>query len=248
MNSIGQTRPFNAWHALGLLLGYVLAQLLAGFAVGAAWSFSAGFEAALHGGHPAPGMRLGPGALAWSVMLGLLLAGGWAWFFTASYARTLLRAPGPAGIAWRPAPFRAYGIAVLAALLITMLAIWVERLYPPDLSRLSGPMERLAHTRGLAYFLFAISVVAIAPPLEEFVFRGVAFAAVARSFGTPAAVILTTLAFMLLHYADKIHYWPGFLLVGTLGLAAAGLRLRYRSLWPGIVLHCGYNAMVLALH
>lgn len=239
---------FNAWHALGLVLGYVLAQLLAGFAVGAAWSFSAGFQAALHGGHFVPGLQLGPGLLAFSVMLGLLLAGVWAWFFSAYYAKSLLHAPGTTGIAWRPAPFRAYGVAVLAALLLVLLVILVEQLYPPDLSRLSGPMERLARAEGFPYVLFGISVVLIAPPLEEFVFRGVAFAAVARSFGTPAAVILTTLAFVALHYADKIHYWPGFVFVGALGLAAAGLRLRYRSLWPGILLHCGYNGMVLLLH
>lgn len=53
---------------------------------------------------------------------------------------------------------------------------------------------------------------------------------------------------MALHYADKIHYWPGFLLVGVPGLAAAGLRLRFKSLWPGILVHCGYNALVLLLH
>lgn len=53
---------------------------------------------------------------------------------------------------------------------------------------------------------------------------------------------------MALHYADKIHYWPGFLLVGVPGLAAAGLRLRFKSLWPGILMHCSYNALVLLLH
>lgn len=241
-------RVLNGWHALGLVAGYVLAQFLGGFAVGLSWSFSVGFETALQGGHLPPGLQLGPGLLAFSLLLGLLLAGVWTWFFSVHYARALLREPGSTGVAWRPVPFRAYGVAVLTALLLILLVIWVERLYPPDVARLTGPMERLAHTSGFAYFLFAVSVVLIAPPLEEFVFRGVAFAAVARSLGTPAAVMLTTLAFVALHYADKIHYWPGFLLVGALGLAAAGLRLRYQSLWPGIVLHCGYNGMVLLLH
>lgn len=241
-------RVLNGWHALGLVAGYVLAQFLGGFAVGLSWSFSVGFETALQGGHVPRGLQLGPGLLAFSVLLGMLVAGVWVWFFSAHYARAFLRDPGPTGVAWRPAPFRGYGVAVLTALLLILLVIWVERLYPPDLARLTGPMERLAHTSGFAYFLFAVSVVLVAPPLEEFVFRGVAFAAVACSFGTSAAVVLTTLAFVALHYADKIHYWPGFLLVGTLGLAAAGLRLRYQSLWPGIVLHCGYNGMVLLLH
>lgn len=246
--SVAHARHLNAWHALGLVSGYVLAQLLGGFLVGAIWDFNADFQAALRGQQPGFALHPGPLLQAWVVMMGLLLAGGWTWLFSVYYAKAMLRVPAATGIAWRPAPFRAYGVAILTALLLVLLVILVEQLYPPDPSRLSGPLEQLARAQGLPYALFGISVVLIAPLLEEFVFRGVAFAAVARSFGTGAAVILTTLAFVLLHYADKIHYWPGFVFVAVLGLAAAGLRLRYRSLWPGMLLHCGYNGVVLLLH
>ncbi|MGH8278644.1 MAG: lysostaphin resistance A-like protein [Gammaproteobacteria bacterium] len=241
-------RLLNGRHALALVAGYVIAQILGGILVGMGWGFRQGFEAALHGGKAAVGVKPGIDVLAWSVLAGLVVAGIWAVYFGRHYAHTLLRDPGPGGVAWRPAVWRAYGVAVLLAILLLLLAILVERLDPPELSRLTGPAEQLARAHGLPYVLFVICVVFIAPPLEEFVFRGVAFAAVARSFGMLAAVVLTTLAFMLLHYADNVHYWPGFLLVGALGLAAAGLRLRFKSLWPGIVMHCGYNALLLFFH
>jgi CAAX protease family protein len=108
-------------------------------------------------------------------------------------------------------------------------------------------LAQLSKSRGFPRVLFVLCTVFVAPPLEEFVFRGMAFAAVARSFGTLAAIIITTAVFVFMHCADKIHYWPGFVMVACLGLAACWLRLHYRSLWPGIFLHCSYNALVLLL-
>lgn len=243
-----RARSLNAWHALWLVLGYVVAQFLGSVLAGMVWGFGQGFEAALEGTrtitHSKPGLEV----LAWSVAVGLALGAAWAAYFGGRYAGGALRSPEPDGVAWRRAAFRGYAVAVLLAVLLMLLAILLERMYPPDFTRLTGPAEQLARSSGLPYAVFLVCVVFIAPPAEEYIFRGVAFAAVTRSFGVPAAALLTTLAFVLLHYADKIHYWPGFLLVGALGLAAVGLRLRYQSLWPGIALHCCYNGMVLALH
>ncbi|HKT32653.1 MAG TPA: CPBP family intramembrane glutamic endopeptidase [Gammaproteobacteria bacterium] len=243
-----RARSLNAWHALWLVLGYVVAQFLGSVLAGAVWGFGKGFESALEGGRTLTGLKPGLGVLAWSVAAGLALGAAWAVYFGGRYAGGALRSPEPEGVAWRRAAFRAYAVAVLLAVLLMLLAILLEQMYPPDFTRLTGPAEQLARSNGLPYTVFLLCVVFIAPPVEEYIFRGVAFAAVTRSFGVPAAVLLTTLAFALLHYADKIHYWPGFLLVGALGLAAVGLRLRYQSLWPGIALHCCYNGMVLALH
>ena len=246
--AVPRARSLNAWHALCLVLGYVVAQFLGSVLTGVVWGFGLGFESALEAGRTITGLKPGLEVLAWSVAAGLVLGAAWAVYFGGRYAGSALRSPGPEGVAWRPAAFRGYALAVLLALLLLQLAIMLELMYPPDFTRLTGPAEQLARSSGLPYFVFLVCVVFIAPPVEEYIFRGVAFAAVTRSFGVPAAVVLTTLAFVLLHYADKIHYWPGFVLVGALGLAAVGLRLRYQSLWPGIALHCCYNGMVLALH
>ncbi|MGH8293201.1 MAG: lysostaphin resistance A-like protein [Gammaproteobacteria bacterium] len=243
-----RVRSLNAWHALWLVLGYVVAQFLGSVLAGAVWGFGKGFEVALEGTRSIAGLKPGLEVLAWSVAAGLVLGAAWAVYFGGRYARNALRSPEPGGVAWRPAAFRGYAVAALWAVLLMLLAILLEQMYPPDFTRLTGPAEQLARSSGLPYAVFLVCVVFIAPPVEEYIFRGVAFAAVVRSLGVPAAVVLTTLAFVLLHYADKIHYWPGFLLVGALGLAAVSLRLRYQSLWPGIALHCCYNGMVLALH
>ena len=246
--AVPYARALNAWHALWLVLGYVVAQFLGSVLAGVVWGFGKSFEAALEGARAITGWKPGLEVLAWSVAAGLALGAAWAVYFGGRYAGSVLRSPEPEGVAWRRAAFRGYAAAVLLAVLLLLLAILLEQMYPPDFTRLTGPAEQLARSSGLPYAVFLVCVVFIAPPVEEYIFRGVAFAAVTRSFGVPAAVLLTTLAFVLLHYADKIHYWPGFVLVGALGLAAVGLRLRYRSLWPGIALHCCYNGMVLALH
>ena len=179
---------------------------------------------------------------------GVLLGTVWVLAFTLRFARPWLRIADARGIAWRaPTQRHAYVLALMLALALVTLVVATEMLLPPDPRQLTGPMQLLSASRGTAHVLFIVLAVAVAPPVEEFMFRGVAFAAVARQFGTGAATLLTTLAFVILHAADKIHYWPGFVLVGCLALAAVFLRLRYRSLWPGILLHMTYNGLLVLL-
>ncbi|HET7921814.1 MAG TPA: CPBP family intramembrane glutamic endopeptidase [Gammaproteobacteria bacterium] len=241
-------RRFKGWDALWLILGFIVAQFVGSVLVGLVWGMGIGFQAALHGGPVPAALKPGLQVLAWSVVLGTALAAAWAVMFTWRYAKPLLTQAEATGIAWRAPSWRgSYALAVLLAVLLVALVVVVEYLLPPDPARLTGPMDQLSRAQGLPYGLFVLVAVALAPPIEEFVFRGAAFAALARSFGTLTAVAVTTLVFVALHTADKIHYWPGFLLVGCLALCAVFLRLRYRSLWPGILLHCCYNGLLVVL-
>ena len=81
----------------------------------------------------------------------------------------------------------------------------------------------------------------LAPVLEEIIFRGIAFAGLAARFGTVRAAIVSVALFVLVHAPQKIYYLPGFLDVGLVALAAVWLRLKYRSIRPGILLHILYN-------
>jgi len=72
-------------------------------------------------------------------------------------------------------------------------------------------------------------------------FRGLAFAGIATRFGTGWAVILTTLIFTALHAPEKLLYLPGFADVAAVALISCWLRLRYRSIRPGIAMHFMYN-------
>jgi membrane protease YdiL (CAAX protease family) len=242
------SRKRTAWYAVWLVLGYLFAQFVGSVLVGLMWGIGVGFEAALHGNKMPAHLKPGIPVLAWSITFGMLLGAVWVTTFTWRYAKSWLHEAGATGIAWRASLRRdGYGVAALLAVALVMLVTTVEHFLPPNPSQLTGPMQQLSTSHGLPHVLFIIMAVAIAPPLEEFIFRGVAFAAVARGFGTVMAVSTTTLAFVLLHAADKIHYWPGFLLVGCLALAAVFLRLRYRSLWPGILMHACYNGLLILL-
>jgi membrane protease YdiL (CAAX protease family)/NAD-dependent dihydropyrimidine dehydrogenase PreA subunit len=90
--------------------------------------------------------------------------------------------------------------------------------------------------------LTTILVVAVlGPVLEEAALRGVLLGALRERIGPWPAVLVTALAFSLLHVSG----WS-FLPLTVLGVALGWLAVRSRSLWPAIVLHVAYNALILA--
>jgi membrane protease YdiL (CAAX protease family) len=149
---------------------------------------------------------------------------------------------GATGIAWCPAPRRAYAAACLLAVAIIALVIGMYHLVPPDMARLQNlPMAKLFSLSGPALLLPILIATLVAPVLEEIIFRGIGFAGLAARFGTVWAAIVSVLLFVAVHAPQKIYYLPGFLDVGLVALAAVLLRLRYRSIRPGILLHILYN-------
>jgi membrane protease YdiL (CAAX protease family) len=146
------------------------------------------------------------------------------------------------GIAWRPAPARAYAVAVLFAVAIIALVIVMYHLVPPDMAKLQNlPMAKLFSVTGPALLAPILIATFLAPVLEEIIFRGIAFAGLAARFGTIWAAIISVVVFIAVHAPQKIYYLPGFLDVGLVALAAVLLRIKYRSIRPGILLHVLYN-------
>lgn len=238
-------KKFGPWQGLWLIGGYLLASFLGSLLTGLAWGIGIGIQAGIRGVAPAVS-KPGIGVLAWSVLTGSLCAAAWGVFYTRQRASPLLSVGEARGIGWRRPAAQGY-VTALALAMILVAAVWgLEKLMPPDLSDLTGPMERLSGSHGWPRVVFILLALVVAPPVEEFVFRGALFASLSR-FGVVAATLLTTLVFVLFHAADKIHYWPGFVDVALLGLAAVFLRLRYRSLWPAILLHFLYNAALIFL-
>lgn len=237
---------FGPWQGLWLVIGYVVAAFVGSVLVGLVWGIGIGIKAGVHGavpGIPKPGIDV----VAWSALVGVLLATVWGVGFSLHNARPLLKADGPWGFAWRRPAYQGYFAAVGLAIVLVAVVWGLEQLVPPDAAKLTGPMEQLSRSHGWPHLVFILLALVIAPPVEEFVFRGALFASFARRFGVIVATILTTLVFALFHAADKIHYWPGFVDVALLSLAAIFLRLRYRSLWPAIGLHFLYNAVLIFL-
>ncbi len=97
---------------------------------------------------------------------------------------------------------------------------------------------------GLAYLALVHLTVAVA---EETLSRGVALASLARDLGPTPALLLTSLAFALLHAGN-----PAFGLLPFLGILAAGLLLGWAYLSPGRIwlaagIHWGWNLGEAAL-
>lgn len=86
-------------------------------------------------------------------------------------------------------------------------------------------------------WLVMVVVILIAPIIEEIVFRGVMFRAIARSINTPTAVIVTALLFAIAH-GDPVQI--AYALV--LGIVLAIVRSKSNRLFPCIALHIAFNS------
>jgi membrane protease YdiL (CAAX protease family) len=119
---------------------------------------------------------------------------------------------------------------------------------PPDMSKINDlELAQLFQGPPAVMFLAAFVVVFMAPVIEEVLFRGIAFAGIAARLGPGWAVVITTLIFTALHAPEKIHYLPGFADVAAVALLSCALRLRYRSIRPGIAMHFFYNFGMLII-
>lgn len=139
----------------------------------------------------------------------------------------------------------AYGVGC-GLLLLAAVFFLVTNLIPIDESVLKKqPFFELLRTPGSSQIVMLILMVTVIPLVEEFLFRGAMFSALARGKGIAVATIVTTLLFMAVYIPEKIHYWPGFIAVGLLGLVSVALRLRFFSLVPSVITHAVYNAILL---
>lgn len=163
------------------------------------------------------------------VVFDAVVVGGFALAIRGSLAPLLqVRTVGVRGWAWTGGLFAAlylfmWGYMALAVLMfdeIRMLADYREHGWP---------------------LWSALVLIAITPPLiEELAFRGYIFDRLTRIMPARDANILQAALFSILHCSVPIlpsHF--------VMGLAFGWLRLRTKSLIPGIVLHAAWNAAVV---
>ncbi|HUL70082.1 MAG TPA: CPBP family intramembrane glutamic endopeptidase [Gemmatimonadales bacterium] len=100
---------------------------------------------------------------------------------------------------------------------------------------------------GVGRWSFAVTAAALAPPLEEVLFRGALLGGLREAWGVPRAAVVTGLIFWLLHAPEWIHYWPAALGIGLLTAVLTMLRLKSASLGPPIAAHCAYNLVLVGI-
>ena len=94
-------------------------------------------------------------------------------------------------------------------------------------------------------FAFAILGVAVAPLLEEVVFRGFLFKVLSDIGGAGVAVLVTAILFGAVHALQLWGNWVGVLLISMVGFVLSFVRHRSNSLIPSFIIHTAYNGTFL---
>lgn len=235
-------RPLRPGDALKVLAAFLTAQL-------AVWIVAVLFavlpvqEANAKAEATAAVLRVFPVALPLSMLASALAV----FLLTRRFSRRAGAPPARLAFALELADRRtlllAAGAGVLLATLLGVLSIFAAA---PDLENQgllaqalsSGPVGRIA---------FGLTAVLLAPPIEEYVFRGVLLGTLLPTTGPFAGAALSGTAFWMLHAAEWSHYWPAALGIASMTVLVTVLRLRTRSIMPGIGAHMFYNGTLTFL-
>lgn len=179
------------------------------------------------------------------VVLDLCLLG-----YLAVQMRARFRSPFWRTIGWRPletrtgSRFMAYLNLVFGGLLLGMITSVAEAAFPP---KHPLPIQTFLQDPRTA-LLFMLTAVAIAPLVEETLFRGYLYPVIARSFGVGAAVVVTGLLFGLLHSIQLWGGWWQIALLVLVGIVFTLARALTRTVLASYILHLSYNSLqVIAL-
>ena len=168
-------------------------------------------------------------ALQYAILLGIVLALTW------GLDRRRFLALSPPKSWWRAA-----GISALVIFVVFVVTAIVDKFGNADEEQGLIP-ESFDSSRAAQFTAYAVVVVLVAPVVEELMFRGVGYALL-EPLGQTTAILLTGLAFALVH-----GLVIGFAVIASFAIGLGYLRGRTTSIYPCIVLHASFNAFGLAV-
>ncbi len=127
------------------------------------------------------------------------------------------------------------GLSIGLQLLAHLLPI------PKDL-----PIDTFFRTPAEAWML-TIFGIALAPLMEELLFRAFLYPVLKRWLGLGTAVFLTALGFALLHGSQLKFSWGPLLVIFLVGLALTIVRAQKNSVAASLLMHVAYNGTISAL-
>jgi membrane protease YdiL (CAAX protease family) len=146
------------------------------------------------------------------------------------------------GVRWNWPSSRWLGFLLLGVLLSFVIRATSALLPLPK----QLPIEDFFADTTSAYLL-ALFGITLAPLMEELYFRGFLYPVLARRLGVPVSVIITSLAFALVHGSQLAHAWAPLLLLFVVGIALTVARVRTDSVATGFLMHVGYNATLFTI-
>jgi uncharacterized protein len=109
------------------------------------------------------------------------------------------------------------------------------------------PIEKLLSS-ARALYVFALFGIAVAPLLEEIIFRGFLFKVLSDLTSPTAAAILTAILFGLLHTLQLSGNWGAVALIFVVGYFLALIRKTSGSTIASLIVHASYNATLFGAY
>jgi membrane protease YdiL (CAAX protease family) len=241
----------SGWAAVGMLVLYFLLQAFVGGAIAAV--IGLGIFLVDHGQPVTEIMQTIKASMARPNINVLLVAGAlggataimW-WLVRHRWPQLWRRAAVPGFGLAAPRDTSFYAIAVAAGIALPIIGGILTQFLaqghqvPQDIKQLG------AHASLAAKLVLMVVAIAVAPVIEELLFRGVLLSAWLKRLNVGWAVACTSLTFALVHLPDLKFLWYGLPNLAMLGAAFAWLRLKSNSLWPAVIAH-GVNNLVTTL-
>jgi membrane protease YdiL (CAAX protease family) len=208
--------PFWTYEDLGLLIGSIIPIFILALLVVR--------------GVPFPGAALR--AMVFQLLIYGLLLGMLYMLVSWRYAE-----PFWSSLGWRPfrLPFLCAAAGPLLAISSSTLGVLLKA--PP----LPSPIEDLISDRR-SLFITMLFLTVIGPVFEELMFRGFLFPLLARSAGPWFGILLSAIAFALVHGSQYHWSWQHLSVVGLAGAVFGFVRYKTNSTAASTLVHTGYNA------
>ena len=243
-----QTHSLSARRAVVLLIVFIALQYVFGFLLAIPIGFYV--AAATDLGHMDPSAidaYMAPFELPVAIL---------SLFFSALiiFRMTRRSLPGPIGggalasLGWKSVSGSSILLACVIGILISAgyLFILVPAVPPAD-EQTWGPLATAAIAGGWQRFFWAVLVLLLAPPIEEYVFRGILYTGLCNAFGTYISAVVVTFLFVIAHVTEVMHYWPAWIGISLLAVVMIILRIRTKSLVPAIAAHFSYNLVLVVM-
>jgi len=168
----------------------------------------------------------------------VLLFGGLRQLLSTRYGRPLF-----GSLAWSFSITHALGALSFGPVLAISIGYLGSLLKAPILKNpFENMMQSSAEVAAVGFF-----AVVIGPLAEELAFRGFLLPLLARTIGASAGVLMTALAFALLHGPQYSWSWQHVVLVGSAGAVFGVVRLATGSTGTAFLMHATYNLTFFAL-
>jgi membrane protease YdiL (CAAX protease family) len=139
---------------------------------------------------------------------------------------------------WQRGGFAWWQYIVILVVFFMVSAV-VSSLVPEQ----DNDLIRMLKSSRSAVYIVAFVATFTAPFVEEVVYRGMLYSAFQRAMGIPAAFMLTTFLFALVHVPQYFPSYSTIFLLTVLSLTLTAIRVKTDNLLPCVVLHTLFNGI-----